>query len=249
MNIVVFDTETTSLDKPFCYNIGYSIYNTEEQKNLLNKDFVVEQVWHNKPLFESAYYKEKRPLYINSMRARKTIMEKFGYIMQEMIRDFRYYDIQQAYAYNSSFDDKVINYNCNWFNCNNPFDNIPIFDIRGYVFKKIAFTKEYQTFAEENKLFTEKENYSTKAEAIYRYISGNKDFCEEHTALADSLIEAEILFYCIAKECEYGMNYTLYTSVPREQEKTLIITKDKTDHIFSYTHRINAKGGNHIYLR
>lgn len=31
MNYVVFDTETTSLDKPFCYNIGYSIRNENNQ--------------------------------------------------------------------------------------------------------------------------------------------------------------------------------------------------------------------------
>ena len=29
MNILVFDTETISVDKPFCYNIGYAIYDTD----------------------------------------------------------------------------------------------------------------------------------------------------------------------------------------------------------------------------
>ena len=29
MNIMVFDTETVSVNKPFCYNIGYVIYNTD----------------------------------------------------------------------------------------------------------------------------------------------------------------------------------------------------------------------------
>ena len=53
MNIVVFDTETTNLEKPFCYNIGYAVYNTETQECLLAKDFIVEQIWHNKPLFET----------------------------------------------------------------------------------------------------------------------------------------------------------------------------------------------------
>ena len=59
MKIVVFDTETTNLEKPFCYNIGYAIFNTDTQECLIAKDFVVEQVWHNKALFETAYYAEK----------------------------------------------------------------------------------------------------------------------------------------------------------------------------------------------
>ena len=79
MNIVIFDTETTSLEKPFCYNIGYSI-RTSENQILVEKDFVVEQIWHNLPLFSTAYYAEKRPIYVNRMRARAVKMEKFGYI-------------------------------------------------------------------------------------------------------------------------------------------------------------------------
>ena len=91
MNFVVFDTETTSLDKPFCYNIGYVIMNDSGMK-LVKKDFVVEQIWHNLPLFSTAYYAEKRPIYVKAMKARKTVMDKFGYICREMIRDFEKYD-------------------------------------------------------------------------------------------------------------------------------------------------------------
>ena len=45
MNIVVFDTETTSLEKPFVYNIGYTIYDTETKTKLVSHDFIVEQIW------------------------------------------------------------------------------------------------------------------------------------------------------------------------------------------------------------
>ena len=86
MRIVVFDTETTSLEKPFVYNIGYVIYDTEENRKLIEHDFVVEQIWHNRELFTTAYYADKREGYVADMRARKVKMEKLGYITQFMAR-------------------------------------------------------------------------------------------------------------------------------------------------------------------
>lgn len=249
MKIVVFDTETTSLEKPFCYNIGYAIYDTDTRECLLKKDFVVEQIWHNKPLFESAYYAQKRPIYVSRMKAKKVVMDKFGYITQEMIRDFKALEVEQAYAYNSPFDDKVFDYNCDWFKCNNPFDNIPIFDIRGYVHNKIAFTEDYKAFAESQELFTESGNYSTTAEALFKYIDKNLDFEEEHTALADSEIEAKILFACIDKGCDYGKDYKVYRSIPRETKRELVVTYDGHDFTFTYTKRTNRNGGNRIILK
>ena len=73
--ICIFDTETTSLDNPFCYNIGYIIVDIENDNTLVRRDFVVEQVWHNLPLLESAYYAKKRPLYVNRMRARLATLD------------------------------------------------------------------------------------------------------------------------------------------------------------------------------
>ena len=66
MNICVFDTETTSLEKPFCYNIGYLIIDIDTSTTLARRSYVVEQVWHNLPLFETAYYANKRPLYVSA---------------------------------------------------------------------------------------------------------------------------------------------------------------------------------------
>ena len=111
MKICVFDTETTNLEKPFCYNIGFIVYDTNEQKILEKKEFVIEQVWHNIPLFSTAYYADKRPIYVNRMRARKITLEKWGYVCQYMKRVFKNYNVEYAYAYNSAFDEKVFNFN------------------------------------------------------------------------------------------------------------------------------------------
>ena len=89
MNVIIFDTETTDINKCFCYNIGYVIADMDNDTILCKKDFVIEQIWHNLPLFSTAYYAEKRPLYVKAMKAKKTKMTKYGYACQEMIRDIK----------------------------------------------------------------------------------------------------------------------------------------------------------------
>ena len=251
MNIMVFDTETVSVNKPFCYNIGYVIYNTDTDEMLAQKDFVVEQIWHNIPLFSTAYYADKRPIYVNRMRAKKTKMNKFGYICKEMIKDLNTFNVEYAYAYNSSFDEKVFEYNCDYFKCNNPFDTVPILDIRGNVHNSFAFTQKYKDFCEEYNLFTEKGNYSTTAENVYRYITGIIDFEEEHTALADSMIELVILIRTIdIFKLEYGKEYKTYTSIPRTTEKVLTVTDtDGFKHEFVYNKKTLRNNGDDIILK
>lgn len=220
---VVFDTETTSLDKPFCYDVGYAIMDMDTGDLALTRHYIVEQVWHNLPLFESAYYKEKRPLYIALMRKRAATMDKWGYIMQAMIRDFKAYNITDAYAYNSTFDEKVFNWNCDWFKTANPFDNVAIHDIWGYASEYITNTAAYRAFAEENTLFTDTGNYKGSAESVYQYISDQVDFSEAHMGLYDTLIEAKILYYCVDMGAKWATDYTVQKVLKRPIKKPFIV--------------------------
>jgi hypothetical protein len=120
-----------------------------------------------------------------------------------------------------------------------------------YVHTFIAFRKEYQDFCDQHEFYTESGNYSTSAETLFRYIANKVDFVEEHTALADSLIEFEILRTCIV---EYGAeingNYKRYSSIPRKIPKELkVIDIDGIEHTFRYGKRRNYQDGNKIILK
>lgn len=219
---MVFDTEATGLDKPFCYDVGYIIYN-DNGTELARRHFVIEQVWHNLPLFESAYYHDKRPLYINLMRSKKAIMDKWGYVMLAMKRDIREYNVTAAYAYNADFDDKVFTFNCDWFKCNNPLENIPIFDIWGYVSQFISNSKEYQAFCETNQYFTDTGNYKTSAEVVFRYLMQDTSFEEAHIGLKDVEIEAQILHHCLNLGAEKETEYKVVKVLPRLVEKPFTV--------------------------
>lgn len=204
---MVFDTETASLNKPFCYDVGYIIFDDVTNETVVDKHFIVEQIWHNIELFATAYYAEKRQKYITLLRSRKAIMTKWGYITQEMIRDIKRFDIKDAYAYNSDFDEKVFNFNCDWFKTQNPFDNVAIHDIWGYASEKITCQDDYKLFCENNEKFTESGNYSGNAETVYQYLTKKTDFIEEHMGLYDAQIEKEILTNCINLGAEYDTDY------------------------------------------
>lgn len=227
MVVMVFDTETTSLEKPFCYNVGYVLWDSESNGIIKKREYVIEQIWSNLPLFQSAYYADKRQFYVGEMRARKIKLEKWGYVCQQMIRDIKSFDVACAYAYNSPFDEKVFNYNCEWFRTQNPFDTIPIHDIKGLANTFITNTDEYKDFCEEHERFTDSGNYSATAETVYQYIHAEYDFEEAHTALNDSEIETSILVYCLNMGAELDKDYQTIKILARYPDTPFVVKVDK----------------------
>lgn len=225
-NILILDTETTGLDKPFCYDVGYQIFDTKNLTIVAEKHFVIEQAWHNLPLFESAYYKEKRPQYVQLMRQHKATMTKWGYVMQEMRRDINYHNITDAYAYNADFDDKVFTYNCEWYKTMNPLDNVAIHDIWGYASAFITCKLEYKNFCEQYQRFTDTGNYKASAEVVYQFITNETEFEEKHMGLQDVQIESQILQYCVMNGAEWNCDYKVTKILPRRAEKTFTIKVD-----------------------
>lgn len=212
---IVLDTETTGLDKCFCYDISWIIMDKLTGEIVDFKANVVEQIWHNLPLFESAYYKEKRTKYIDMLRKHEAVMDKWGYIMRKLKQDIIKYEIAEVYAYNSDFDDKVIAYNCDWFKCNNPLETVAVYDIWGYASEFITNLTRYKEFCEQNERFTDTGNYKGSAEVVYQYITDDTEFIEEHMGLFDSEIESAILWECINRGADWATPYKPVKILPR----------------------------------
>ena len=203
MKLFVFDTETISLNKSFIYNLGYCIVESETGEILVQRDFVIKQVYENKPLFATAYYANKRPLYTSKMKGKKCRKVNWGDACRIMLKDIKENGIKKVFAYNSDFDEKAFYFNHLFFkNKRRPLDYVVVNDIMDYI-KPLIKTKEYKDFCKSNNYLTGSNRVKQTAEIVYRFIKNDNGFIEEHTALNDSLIESEILLYCMKN---YGVN-------------------------------------------
>lgn len=232
MNIIILDTETVSLEKRFCYNLGYVIVNTETGETLESKDFVIEQIWGNRELFETAYYENKKPLYIGKLRSRKAKLLKYGYACNSMIADIKRHNVEIGYAFNSPFDVSVFDFNCDWFKTRNPLDYIQMFDIQKML-NLIVESPEYNAFCCENGFVTPTNRIKTTAESVTAFLRNDPTYQEEHTALADSIIEAQILLELLKR----GVDITVekkQKQIQAEIERTLTVNHKGTVYEFEY---------------
>lgn len=195
---IVLDTETISLEKPFVYDLGYVIVN-DNGDIIAKKSYVISQVWNNKELFATAYYADKKPLYYARLKSGYSKKVGWGHAMRYLANDIKKYGITEIYAYNSKFDSRALNFMCAWYKVVNGLGGIEIQDIMNFI-KPITKSQDYQNFCESNGYMT---NHKTpqpqkKAETLYKYLTDNVDYEEEHTGLEDSLIELEILMTALA---------------------------------------------------
>jgi len=244
VNIIVFDTETIGLEKCFCYDIGYIVVNVESKNVLAKNEFIIEQVWNNKQLFETAYYCDKKELYVSKMRGRKAKLVNWGYAITQVIKDIKNFNVEGIYAYNSNFDTKVIDFNAEWYKTRNFLDYAPIFDIWGYTSELITseLANDYVEFCEKNALISESGNIQNNADSWGKFFNG-LEWNEEHTALSDTEIESKILLYCfengLTPQTEYKVKKCIESN--SKQEKELIIKHNDKEIVYKYTSKREYK--------
>ena len=139
-------------------------------------------------LLDSAFYgKAKKDYYLNLLRDPATVL---CYTEAEAKEIFSAWltenNVSCACAHNSGFDfNKTFVSEC--------VDELHPLDTWQAFFETIGKYRKYNKFCCENGFVTKSGNIQMTAEVCYRFLSGDVSFEEEHTALSDCEIEAEIL--------------------------------------------------------
>lgn len=106
-------------------------------------------------------------------------------------RVIKRYKIKRLFAYNVSYDKSALN---RLFG-EDRFQSLDLqyCDIISGILTSRLMTNKYCNFCITNNFITDKKHIMTKAEIVYKFITGNLQFVEEHTGLSDVGIEYEIL--------------------------------------------------------
>lgn len=95
--------KSIAIAKPIVYDIGWVI---QDRKGNIEKEanYLVQETFFVPQVFNTAYYKDKRPLYIKMLDEKKIVAKNWDEIINELYRDLCYVDI--GTAYNACFDFK-----------------------------------------------------------------------------------------------------------------------------------------------
>ena len=223
-----------AITKPLIYDLGWKI--VDRNGIVYNRmNFLISEIFSVPSVFDTAYYAEKRPIYLEKLRNGEIVLTDWQTAMTAFIDDLAVVDA--VGAYNSMFDfKKAIPFTelyikmlyspdfYDWEKMQSRFcDQIahgykpssrdfdgnnflfrgnayPLFDLWGMSCEHLLDNDDYKRMCVDNGWHTASGKYfKTSAETAYRFMTGNTDFDEAHTALDDAIIESE-LFSAIVKK-------------------------------------------------
>lgn len=230
------EKQKIAIAKPLVYDIGWTI--TDRAGNVVKtENYLVQETFFVPNVFNTAYYKDKRPIYMKLLSERKIKTACWNDIIEILIKDLDKCDLTTAY--NACFDFKKAipfteryiwhlystDYN-EWESkqknhckrllrgadddSKNPEFLTPVFKLRkkeypiadlwGISCERLINANKYRNYCLKNKLLTASALYfKTSAETSFQYLMKQHDFIEDHTALSDAQIEAQILTKALKK--------------------------------------------------
>lgn len=203
-NSLIDENEKLDLSNSLVYDIGWAIVD-KNGKPYKTRSFVVEEIFYDKVLMDSAYYKEKIPQYLEDIKQGKRIVAPFEKIRVIFLSDRKKWKCKAVFAHNAYFDYNALNVTARYLTGSRiryffPY-KVDIWDTLKMSRDTIGKTKKYSDYCIENGYLTNHKTPQNRltAEILYRYIKNDPQFLESHTGLEDVEIEKDIFAYCLKK--------------------------------------------------
>lgn len=200
---LLIDTETANtLDDPLCYDVGGIIF---DRDGLVYEtfSFVTYEIYTDRRLMNTTYYKEKLPAYEEDLKNGNRKMCRFSTIYHRVNEYIKKYNIKKVIAHNMRFDYKAIHTTERFLTCSKyrfffPHD-IEYWDTLKMARETFKEDKNYIAFCEENGFLNSYKKPRYTAEVIHKYLTKDLTFKEAHKGLEDAYIEKEIFLYCLRR--------------------------------------------------
>lgn len=204
---MVLDTETCPIDRELedvtptnmlVYDIGYTI--TDKKGNVYRTgSYIVSDIFFGEfyTKMQSSYYADKIPKYMEQIAKGERVVKtwkQISFILRKVLEEF---DINVVVAHNARFDYGVLRNTKDYLEEYPMLPYVEWWDTLKMARSILKERKSYKRFCEDNNFMTKNNQCRFTAEIIYRYLTNDLEFEESHTGLEDTLIEKDILAFCI----------------------------------------------------
>lgn len=192
--ILLLDTETAGLPpRNIVYDVAWRL--VDRHGNIESEhSYLIREIMTSADHMRGAYYHRKiYSDYIPMLDEQRIRLKPFAEIVELLRADAE--KASALSAYNLRFDTGALQATRKALGMNTPIltHRPKLLCVWDFACRYLFRTKKYHKLADENGWRSDAGNVRTTAEHAYRYISGEFDFVEAHTALADVEIETQIL--------------------------------------------------------
>ena len=204
MYMIILDTETTNdIECPFVYDFGFAVID-ENAHVYASYSYVNADIFCDDELMSTAFFAEKIPQYWEDIKSGKRILKSFRSIERIFRRVCLDWGVNVFVAHNARFDYKSLNNTKRYITTSRSRFFFPygakFVDTLKLSRNVFANDDDYREFCVSNEYVTKRNENRYTAEIIYRFLTGDNGFEEEHTGLADCMIEKEIFRHCLVTE-------------------------------------------------
>lgn len=206
--IMVLDTETANglivnnkldLSCSLVYDIGFTVIDKKGNIQCQCSMAIGDILCGMPDVMKTAYYAKKLPKYWEDIHGGKRELVSFLHARDIVLKTMEKYNITTVSAHNAKFDVNALNNTLRYITKSKKRYFFPykteIWDTYKGALNTICKQKGYILFCEKNGYMTNHKTPRVRAtaEILYRYISENNEFIEEHQGIDDTIIEAQIL--------------------------------------------------------